>query len=190
MLLATLLLAAVAVAIPTFDGLSTQHNFISNVVPRSTPITAMGDAMRGKGHHLCSHNFDEPGNLTIIQTLHKAPPIFSLSPADQQLWQFQNESTVYPVTVLNTTGPSDDRPFLQLLVGKQPRSANVISGGAWRWSGSSLRYWLGPKTNSGIYYSCPTGGSRLGLFTSLVPGPNPPGCNLVTLHGFSENIQR
>ncbi|KAJ7068268.1 hypothetical protein C8F01DRAFT_1364647 [Mycena amicta] len=181
MLFQLLLSLATVAALPTWDGLNNRPDFMSILVPTITNIQVIG-TMVNSPSHLCSHIPGEPGNLTFLPSAVQSPSLFSIS--QNQLWQYKNESTVYPVAVLNTT--LNDAAFLQLVLGKQSRTSSVVSGGTWKWRGSMLQYWLGSSTNGGVFYSCPTGGQTVGLFTSVTPGPTPEGCQLVTMHSFSD----
>ncbi|KAF7301669.1 hypothetical protein MIND_00732400 [Mycena indigotica] len=181
-----LLCIATVAALPTWEGLNNRADFMSELVPTTTHIQVFGGDINSP-NHLCSHTPGEPGNVTFEPTYKQTPALFSIS--QQQLWQYKNASTIYPVAVVNTTlFGTDDGPFLQLVLGKQPRTSSVVSGGSWKWRGTMLNYWYGPKSNGGVYFSCPTGGSRNGLFTRLGLGPTPEGCQLVTLHSFSTKI--
>ena len=109
----------------------------------------------------------EPGNLTFLPTAQlpsRSPSLFAVS--RNQLFQYRNESTVYPVAVENTT-LVDGVPPLQLVLGKY--NNGLVSGGNWHWKGTMLRYELGSNGNQGIFYTCPTEGGSSGIFMSLSP---------------------
>ncbi|KAJ7700085.1 hypothetical protein B0H17DRAFT_925979, partial [Mycena rosella] len=112
-----------------------------------------------------------------------SPPLFSVT--QNQLWQYRNESTIYPVTIVNTTLVDSVPPF-QMVLGKQ--RAGAVTGGAWEWRGTMLRYTLGSSGNAGIFYTCPAADVK-GIFMFLEPSPTPEGCHIVTLHSFSDRIQ-
>lgn len=117
----------------------------------------------GATQHLSSHVPGEPGNLTAIPTVQlRAPPLFAIS--KNQLWQYKNDSTIYPVAVKNTTLVDGVPPF-QLVVGKQ--RTDVIPGGTWEWRGSQLRYTLGSAGNAGMFYLCSLGDGASGIFMFL-----------------------
>ena len=82
---------------------------------------------------------------------------------NNQLWNYHNASTIYPVHVVNATR-SADMP-LQLVVGT-PRG-DVVRGGFWRWQGTMLFYELGTASNGGVYYGCQNTEGLMGLFLFL-----------------------
>ncbi|EEB91668.1 hypothetical protein MPER_09941, partial [Moniliophthora perniciosa FA553] len=87
-----------------------------------------------------------------------------------QLWQFQNQSAIFHVNVVNTTEPhhpTGEIP-LQLTLDTQRKG---ITNGNFRWRGTMLHYDFGGRTNGGVYYHCPTpDGAKLLLF---LKGTNP-----------------
>ncbi|KAJ7498929.1 hypothetical protein FB451DRAFT_16768 [Mycena latifolia] len=187
MLLALCLLCCsiTALALPTWEGLNPRSDFMTSLVPSATYIEVLGpQAVIISRSHLSSHVPGEPGNLTALPTAQlRGPPLFSVS--RNQLWQYRNESTIYPVTIVNTT-LVDGVPPLQMVLGKQ--RTGTVSGGTWEWRGTMLRYTLGSSGNSGIFYACPAAGVT-GIFMFLEPSPTPSGCHIVTLHSFSDRIQ-
>ncbi|KAJ7771354.1 hypothetical protein DFH07DRAFT_804057 [Mycena maculata] len=172
-------------AVPTWQGLDVRSDFISSLVPHTTYIRVLGPEPVIKGRsHLSSHVPDEPGNLTALHSSrNRSPPLFSLS--QDQLWQYKNESTIYPVSVINTT-LVEGVPPLQMVLGKQ--TTNLVTGGTWLWRGTMLRFEYGKSGNNGVFYACPTEGT-MGIFMFLTPSATPPGCHIVTLHSFSERVQ-
>ncbi|KAJ7682816.1 hypothetical protein DFH06DRAFT_306017 [Mycena polygramma] len=154
-------------ALPTWEGLNAHSSFTSSLVPSVTFIEILGPpGVITSQTHLSSHTPGEPGNLTAVPTVQlRAPPLFSVS--QDQLWQYRNESTIYPVAVKNTT-LVEGVPPLQLVLGKQP-GGTVVAGGTWRWRGSMLRYELGVAGNSGVFYLCPLKDSTAGIFMFLEP---------------------
>jgi len=166
---------------PTWQGLDSRGDFMTSLVPANTPIEVIGTNMRG---HLSSHRPGEPGNLTALPIQRRgfsAPSLFSL--AQNQLWHFRNETTIYPVSVLNSTH-LEGVPPLQLVLGKQP-AGTVVRGGIWHWRATMLRYELGTSSNNGVFYSCPLGDNNSGIFMFLKPSATPAGCDIITLHSFS-----
>ncbi|KAJ6613451.1 hypothetical protein B0H10DRAFT_1881293 [Mycena sp. CBHHK59/15] len=168
-------------ALPTWEGLNSRTSMTS-LVPSASYIEVLGpDWVIKSQSHLSSHVLGEPGNLTAVPIAQlRNPPLFSLGL--DQLWQYRNETTIYPVNILNTTLTPDVPPLQLALGGKR---SGLVTGGKWLWRGTMLHYNLGPNDNGGIFYACPTEGGALGLFMFLQPSPTPPGCNIVTLHSFS-----
>ncbi|KAJ7180079.1 hypothetical protein C8R43DRAFT_1117422 [Mycena crocata] len=154
-------------ALPTWEGLNPRADFISSLVPAATHIEVLGPAavIRTRSS-LSSHVPGEPGNLTALPTAQlRGPALFSVS--QNQLWQYRNESTIYPVTVINTT-LADGVPPLQMVLGKQ--KSGTVPGGTWEWRGTMLRYELGASGNGGIFYACRTPQSNnFGIFMFLTP---------------------
>ncbi|KAJ6599073.1 hypothetical protein DFH09DRAFT_1021844 [Mycena vulgaris] len=184
--LRVLFCCSTVLALPTWEGLNPRSDFMSSLVPSATYIQVLGpEAVIKTQSHLSSHVPGEPGNLTALPTAQlRSPPLFSLN--QNQLWQYRNESTIYPVTVVNTT-LVEGVPPLQMVLGKQRSGA--VTGGSWEWRGTMLRYTLGFSGNTGgIFYACPTAGGT-GIFMFLEPSPTPAGCHIVTLHSFSDRIQ-
>ncbi|KAJ7433838.1 hypothetical protein B0H11DRAFT_2120565 [Mycena galericulata] len=172
-------------ALPTWNGLNSRGDFMESLVPFATYIEVLGpEAVIRSPSHLSSHIPGEPGNLMALPDAKlPSPPLFSLS--QDQLWQYRNESTIYPVSVINTTLVDSVPPF-RMVLGKQ--STGAVTGGTWLWRGTMLQFQLGSSGNQGIFYACPTEDTT-GIFMFLTPSPTPPGCHIVTLHSFSERIQ-
>ncbi|KAJ7095378.1 hypothetical protein B0H15DRAFT_829310 [Mycena belliarum] len=143
--------AALVLALPTWEGLNSRSDFMATLVPSTTYIEVLGPpAVITTQSHLSSDVPGEPGNLTALPTAQlRGPPLFSVK--QNQLWQYRNETTVYPVTILNTT-LVDGVPPLQMVLGKQ--RSGTVTGGAWEWRGTMLRYTLGASGNGGIFYTC------------------------------------
>ena len=99
------------------------------------------------------------GNVTVKNDY--SPPLFYIH--NNQLWNFHNASTIYPVNVVNAT-QSSQLP-LQIVVGKA--KGDVVKGGSWRWQGTMLFYEYGSAHNSGVYYSCQDTNGFMGLFLFL-----------------------
>ncbi|KAJ7179142.1 hypothetical protein C8R46DRAFT_1211744 [Mycena filopes] len=171
-------------ALPTWEGLNPRSDFMSSLVPTNTHIQVLGGHLKFQ-HHLTSHIPGEPGNLTALPMQPRgrgSPPLFSL--AQNQLWQYKNESTIYPVLVRNSTHIPGVPP-LQMVLGKQP-AGTIVRGGTWQWRATMLRYELGTSGNSGVFYSCSLDDGTAGIFFFLSPSPTPANCNIVTLHSFVE----
>jgi len=185
-LLRLLFYSATVLALPTWDGLNPRSDFTSSLVPSVTYIRVLGPpAVIKSQSHLCSNVPGEPGNLTALPTAQIGrPPLFAVN--QNQLWQYLNESTIYPVSVINTT-LVDGVPPLQIVLGKQRTGA--VAGGTWEWKGTMLRYTLGSSGNSGLFYACSTE-SATGIFMFLKPAPPPEGCHIVTLHSFADRVQQ
>ncbi|KAF5369895.1 hypothetical protein D9758_001056 [Tetrapyrgos nigripes] len=163
---------------------------IGSLVPGAAYIEALGvgyqpERASAMQRHLASEEQGHLGNVTVIFSRRKrSADLFYIN--RQQLWQFANETAIFPVNLVNTTTviPDTGEVPLRLVTGNKDK--NLISSGTWRWRGTMLLYDLGPLTNGGVYYDCPqpTGGST--VITFLKPVPTPDGCNLVTLHAWSQ----
>ncbi|KAF7332205.1 hypothetical protein MKEN_00101500 [Mycena kentingensis (nom. inval.)] len=176
--------AALATAIPTWEGLARFD--VAELAPKTTAIQVLG-SMVNQPSHLCSHNPGQAGNLTFAPTYKQTPSLFTIPGDSGKLWQYINETTILPVTILNTT--LYEAAPLQLVLGKQQsRTAKVISGGRWAWRGTMLQFYMGPRTNSGVFFACPTPEGVLGLFMWLSPGQVPAECEIITMHSFAEHI--
>lgn len=113
----------------------------------------------------------QPGNLTL-DFIRRAPPLFFIN--RNQLWQYNNETAIYPVNVMNRT----DIPHspLQLVTGKKRQG---VTSGMWRWRGAMLYYDQGRKDQgqkdqgqrglTGLYYNCPLDNGSAGVFMYLQP---------------------
>ena len=91
-----------------------------------------------------------PGNITLVPGTDQ-PGLFYIY--RHQLYNYVNETFIYPVATVNASTSSPDEP-LQLVAGEP---SDAVSGGRWRWAGTRLMYDLGERTNRGQYYSCPDG---------------------------------
>ena len=95
------------------------------------------------------------------------PPLFYIN--NNRLYQFQNETYIYSVNVLNHTEPGllfpDSKEIpLQLVLDTQ---VGGVRGGAFQWKGTKLFYefpGVGRGSNSGIYYSCSLADGTFGTF--------------------------
>ncbi|KAJ2931734.1 hypothetical protein H1R20_g5353, partial [Candolleomyces eurysporus] len=161
-----------------------------------TYIEAMGRADLGEmgfTRHLMGLPQGQPGNVTI-RVDEKSPSFFFVR--KNQLYQYVNDTTIYPVNVHNVT--IDRVPPLQLVLGKKP---DGLPGGTWRFSGSMLYYdfpgrnddlmrtnnnpeYLKYFRSQGLFYTCafPNGGSGVFMFYYLQDmGVD---CFPFTLHSF------
>ncbi|KAJ7276381.1 hypothetical protein B0H12DRAFT_1227528 [Mycena haematopus] len=153
-------------ALPTWEGLNPRNDFMNSLMPSNTFIEVLGppDVIKTPSH-LTSHIPGEPGNLTALPTVQLwAPPLFSIF--QDQLWQYRNWTTIYPVVVKNTT-LVEGVPPLQLVLGKQ--SSGSVSGGVFSISGTMLQYRLGSSGNGGVFYACSLQDSTTGIFMFLEP---------------------
>jgi len=117
------------------------------------------------------------GNLSLTYTTESTkPPLFYIS--NNRLYQFQNETYIYSVNVLNHTQPgllfpdTEETP-LQLVLDMQ---VGGVRGGAFQWKGTNLFYefpGVARGTNLGIYYSCPLADGSTGTFMFLRPCVHP-----------------
>ncbi|KAJ7283657.1 hypothetical protein C8J57DRAFT_1498684 [Mycena rebaudengoi] len=141
-------------AFPTWQGLNYAAS-INSLVSGASYIEAIGPFGAFKSlSHLSSHIPGEPGNLTVLSyaELREGPPLFSLS--QNQFWQYKNETTIYPVNVINTTMIAGVPP-LQIVIGG--KRAGMVTGGKWRWQGTMLHYDIGSRRASQVFYKCETG---------------------------------
>ncbi|EKM59164.1 uncharacterized protein PHACADRAFT_191481 [Phanerochaete carnosa HHB-10118-sp] len=166
-MLALLLLCAswvmTVLAIPSFEGV-TSWTDIGSLVPGMTTLEAIGpSSWDDSGKNPFYFTIDAPHGLTGNATVKKdsAPPLFYIH--NNQLWNFHNASTIYPVNTVNAT-KSSQLP-LQVVVGKP--GSDVVKGGSWRWQGTMLLYEYGSTNNSGVYYSCQDTNGLMGLFLFL-----------------------
>ncbi|KAF8195909.1 hypothetical protein K438DRAFT_1968382 [Mycena galopus ATCC 62051] len=165
-LLCALWCSASVRALPTWEGLNPRNDFIDSLVPSATSIEVMGPQHIIKTQtHLTSHVPGEPGNLTALPTDKiRGPPLFSVF--QDELWQYRNWTTIYPVVVKNTT-LVDGVPPLQLTLGKQ--SGGAVTGGTWAWRGTMLQYRLGSSGNGGVFYACTLEDKTTSIFMFLEP---------------------
>jgi len=169
---------ALVVTIPTWQGLNGRYP-IGSLVPGVTYIEALGP-VRDSGiqtKYLSVQMPGQSGNLTIAPNI-RAPPLFYIN--RNQLWQYNNETAIYHVNLVNVT-KTGDFP-LQLILGKKKTGVN---DGIWRWQGTMLYYDLGSKGNMGLYYNCQLQDGSTGIFMFLQPSRTPPECETLTLHTFS-----
>ncbi|KAF4574604.1 hypothetical protein EYR36_005952 [Pleurotus pulmonarius] len=162
--------------VPTWDGWNRQQS-ISSLVPGSSFIEALGparDTQMYKGH-LSTAIPGTPGNLTLIQNTQ--PPMYFIN--QNWLWQINNETSIFRVNVVNTTGVAE-MP-LQLKLGTK---AEGIKTGSWRWRGTMLYYDQTSGDSQGLFYSCPAG-DNTGIFMFLKNAAPPAGCSVLTLHTFT-----
>ncbi|KAF9462642.1 hypothetical protein BDZ94DRAFT_1194273 [Collybia nuda] len=171
-----------AIAVPTWEGLN-GRNSIGSLVPGAAYIEAIGPTREHdyQTRHLSVQIPGQPGNLTLAPNT-RAPPLFYIH--RNQLWQYNNETAIYYVNVVNTTETSHFP--LQLVLGRKKVG---ITNGFWQWRGTMLYYDQGQKGITGIYYNCPLEDGSAGVFMYLQPGPTPLSCEQVTLHSFSRSYR-
>ena len=99
----------------------------------------------------------DPGNATLHHE--SSPPVFYLRYG--QLWQYNNDTNIMPMNVLNVSSSTDTS--LQLVVGRREEGVH----GVWTWKGTQLFYEHSSGSNQGIYYSCPTESGYDGVFIFL-----------------------
>lgn len=126
---------------------------------RPTVSASLCFAGEGSRSHL-NCTIGSTGNATVRRS--RTPALFYIH--NNQLWNYYNASTIYPVHVVNST-LSSQLP-LQIVVG-DPGRQKVVKGGSWRWQGTMLFYEHGSAHNSGVYYSCQDTNGLMGLFTYL-----------------------
>ncbi|KAJ8453559.1 hypothetical protein ONZ45_g19670 [Pleurotus djamor] len=159
-LISYLAFAATVLSIPTWDNWSRQQT-IGSLVPGASFIQALGpsqDKQLYKGH-LSTATPGFPGNLTLIKDT--LPPLFFIN--HNWLWQVNNETSIYRVNVVNSTGTAG-MP-MQLKLGKK---AEGIKGGAWRWRGATLYYDQPGGDSQAAFYSCPMSDGSTGIFVYTV----------------------
>ncbi|KAF8897527.1 hypothetical protein BD779DRAFT_1781972 [Infundibulicybe gibba] len=133
-----LLQALIVAAIPAFDGLSGRFSvgLLCQALPTYRPwdlfaiMTITHDTFQPKFQVDCffyphprpysNNHTGQPGNLTVLPNP-RTPPLFFIN--QNQLWQFNNESTIYSVNFVNTTRTAEFP--LQLVL---ERSAPVRAG--------------------------------------------------------------
>ncbi|RDB22858.1 hypothetical protein Hypma_010204 [Hypsizygus marmoreus] len=172
--------AILVAGVPTWEGLNGGSS-IGSLVPGASYIEALAPVKDNERqtHHLALDSPGHPGKLTILPNT-KAPPLFYIN--RNKLWQFNNETSIFHVNVLNET-QSDGYP-LQLVVGKKQTG---LTGGSWRWRGTMLYYDHGPAGNSGLYYSCRLADGSYGVFMFLRPSKTPIDCETITFHSWNRN---
>ncbi|KAG6900973.1 hypothetical protein C0993_004411 [Termitomyces sp. T159_Od127] len=160
------LLFALAVAIPSFDGTVRQSTISSLVGPTAAYIEALPLAPKDTGterrvHHLGLDPLGQPGNLTIVSDMQSLPLFYVYH---NQLWQFNNETSILRVNSINST-EATGYP-IQLIAGSRAAGSK---DGSWRWRGTMLYYDQGSLGNSGLYYHCRLADGTYGLFMFLRP---------------------
>ncbi|KAG5652428.1 hypothetical protein H0H81_005024 [Sphagnurus paluster] len=176
-----LLFVASVSAVPSWEAARGQTN-IGSLVPGASYIEAVGPYKEGQYHtqHLTilkrgklfmdnHHNppspdlrLGEPGNMTVQTTYRGGPPLFYIN--QNQLWLFNNATSILPVNALNTTKKAGQP--LQLIVGKKRAGSR---SGFWRWQGTMLHYEEGRMGNGGIFYTCEMEDGTSGVFMFLEP---------------------
>jgi len=150
LLILYLLFWPLVIAIPTWED-SRQTTISSLVGPSASYIEAV-NAFRSSGEyrtkHLSLSHPGQPSNLTILPKS-QLPSLFYIY--HNQLWQFNNETSIYPVDILQNSTDLPSFP-LQLVASKKQTG---LKNGIWRWRGTMLYYDHGGAGNSGLYYSCP-----------------------------------
>ncbi|TFL06020.1 hypothetical protein BDV98DRAFT_580077 [Pterulicium gracile] len=131
-----------------------------------------------------------PTNLTIRSNAgprFTEPPVFFIK--NEQLYQLNNQSSVFHVNVMNTTELSNSRDpadaqshKLRMEITPQKRGVR----GVWKWKGTMLHFEHGGISNRGVFYGCqeeiaPTITSLEIYLTSI---PTPKFCQIVTLHSW------
>ncbi|KAL7282318.1 hypothetical protein ACG7TL_003788 [Trametes sanguinea] len=171
-------------AMPSFEGMTTWSDSISNLVPGMSHLEGLGPiSTQGQAGHIPFYMSIAaprglPGNVTMYRN--KSPPLFYIH--QNQLWHYHNESTILPINVLNSTQAAG-LP-LQMVA---EQKAGGVPGGRWRWQGTMLFYENGAQNNQGLFYSCADVNGLNGLFLFLQCSPPPSGCTPFTIHSFSSN---
>jgi len=166
-------------ATPVWEGLSFWSAEIGSLVPGATSLEAINIQETGGNDQYPIHltinvPLGEPGNATLRHE--SSPPVFYLRYG--QLWQYNNETNIMPMNVLNVSS-STDAP-LQLVVGRQEEGVH----GVWTWNGTQLFYEHSSGSNLGLYYSCPTESGHDGVFIFFKASVLPSHCKLFTIHSF------
>ncbi|KAH7929441.1 hypothetical protein BV22DRAFT_1080897 [Leucogyrophana mollusca] len=170
---------SLVLGIPTWENLNTRQA-LGTLVPGASFLEALGPVRRAQ--HADDPKYlsvnaprGSPGRAVVKQDT--SPPMFYIN--HDQLWQYQNETYIFPVNVVNSTLTADAP--LQVTVGEKQGG---LSGGRWRWRGTMLYYDLGKKTNQGLFYTCQDKSGAHGVFMFLDPSPTPKGCEIITIHSF------
>ncbi|KAJ7591059.1 hypothetical protein C8J56DRAFT_1047287 [Mycena floridula] len=127
-----------------------------------------------------------PGNLTISSNS-KAPPLFYIY--QNRLWQMVNETSIFHVSVVNTTTPFPGTTDIPMQLVLDTKRSGIT--GSWSWRGTMLLFdRTGMTSSPGPFYTCtgPTG--ETGVFLFLKPSPTPAECRITTLHSFTRNIPK
>ncbi|KAL1678128.1 hypothetical protein EV122DRAFT_212714 [Schizophyllum commune] len=148
----------------TDSSLAGQLSYLIANVPRYQPQLA-------HSKHLTTIQPGHPGNITLVPGTDQ-PGLFYIY--RHQLYNYVNETFIYPVATVNASTTSPDEP-LQLVAGEP---SNAVSGGRWRWAGTRLMYDLGERTNRGLYYSCPDGS----VYMNMQEAKPPRDCSVFSLH--------
>lgn len=128
-------------------------------------LSALG--VRGKHPpHPSSHSGYHPnlcvtGNPTNLTIRSNAGPRFTEPPVffikNEQLYQLNNQSSVFHVNVMNTTELSNSRDpadaqshKLRMEITPQKRGVR----GVWKWKGTMLHFEHGGISNRGVFYGC------------------------------------
>ncbi|KAG6817401.1 hypothetical protein H0H87_009045 [Tephrocybe sp. NHM501043] len=169
-------------AVPAFnDGTNRQTTISSLVGPSATYIEALWTTRKdadARTDHL-SLNKPGPGNLTILPNA-RSPPLFYIH--REQLWQFNNETSILYVNAINST-EATGYP-VQFVVDTKPAG---FKSGSWHWRGTMLHYDQGPAGKSGVFYSCRLVDGSYGVFTFLTPAATPEACRAFTMHTWSRS---
>ncbi|EIW76107.1 hypothetical protein CONPUDRAFT_76523 [Coniophora puteana RWD-64-598 SS2] len=171
---------SIVAGIPTWENSISRSVFESPFVPGASILEVLGPMRR-------TRQADDPKYLGVgaphgytgraVVQKEPLPPLFFIN--QNQLWQYNNESYIYPVNVVNSTLTADAP--LQLTIDDKQKGIN----GRWRWAGSSLQYDYSDKTNRGVYYTCQDKSGLKGVYMFLdMPKVQPHGCEVVTIHGF------
>ncbi|TEB30263.1 hypothetical protein FA13DRAFT_1734102 [Coprinellus micaceus] len=161
-----------------------------------THIEAMGPRhMNEIGHtrHLMGLPRGVPGNVTMKVNA-RVPDTFFVRKG--QLYQYVNDTTIYPVNVHNVTMPRV--PPLQLRAERKP---DGLRGGTWRFAGSMLYYdfpgrdddyvlkennaeYLKYFRSQGLFYYCDFYETTSGVFMFYYLQDAGVDCHPFTLHSF------
>ncbi|KAH7914360.1 hypothetical protein BJ138DRAFT_1144109 [Hygrophoropsis aurantiaca] len=166
-------------SVPTWESFNNRQA-LGTLVPGATFLEALGPVRRAQPsdqpNYISVHGQrGSPGRAIVTQE--SSPPLFYIN--HDQLWQYQNDTYIFPVSVLNSTLTADAP--LQVTISEKSEG---LSGGRWRWRGTMLYYDLGSKTNQGLFYTCQDKSGAHGVFMFLDPSPTPKGCEIVTIHSF------
>jgi hypothetical protein len=171
----------VGVAVPTYDG----HFSIGSLIPGLSSIQAVrsGHSRKGGARFMTVRPPNDVGNLSISFTT-PTIPLFYIH--HNRLWRYVNDTSIYAVNLVNDTQiPDMEHTPLQLTLDQKPGG---IERGTWKWKGTMLIYEFGGRNNSGVYYDCRLPDIGFVLLTFLQGVPTPPGCTLITLHGFEHDV--
>ncbi|KAJ3522342.1 hypothetical protein NMY22_g11932 [Coprinellus aureogranulatus] len=166
-----------------------------------THIEAMGPKQAHEmvyTRHLMGLPQGQPGNVTTKINA-KNPSVFFLR--KNQLYQYVNDTTIYPVNVHNVTIPRV--PPLQLRVEKK---LDGLKGGTWRFAGSMLYYdfpgrddeflkenqpeYLKYYRSQGLFYNCDLPDGTAGVFMFYYLQDAGVDCHPFTLHSFMHSNEK